>query len=138
MAQLALPLVQAVASAIPLTGAPMQAAIGGLLTILQAIDRRGQNSADVNSLASRLHRLSCHFCNAPPAQDLLEQSRRGSLDRMPQGSWSSSQCCITVVPHTHPFHKLSPDAPVKSTVIWRSICCRPKCKCNTKCMKCGG
>jgi hypothetical protein len=40
MAQLALPMVQAVASVIPLVGAPMQAAIGGLLTSLQAIDVR--------------------------------------------------------------------------------------------------
>jgi hypothetical protein len=40
MAQLALPLMQAVASAIPLVGAPMQAAIDGLLTGLQAIDVR--------------------------------------------------------------------------------------------------
>ncbi|KIK33309.1 hypothetical protein CY34DRAFT_717806 [Suillus luteus UH-Slu-Lm8-n1] len=39
MAQLALPMVQAVASVIPF-GAPMQAAIGGLLTSLQAIDVR--------------------------------------------------------------------------------------------------
>jgi hypothetical protein len=38
MAQVALPLVQAVAGSIPLVGAPMQAAISGLLTSLQAID----------------------------------------------------------------------------------------------------
>ncbi|KAG2057352.1 hypothetical protein BDR06DRAFT_199245 [Suillus hirtellus] len=40
MAQLALPLIQDIASAIPLVGAPMQAAIGGLLAGLQAIDVR--------------------------------------------------------------------------------------------------
>jgi hypothetical protein len=40
MAQLVLPLVQVIASAIPLVGAPMQAAIGGLLSCLQAIDVR--------------------------------------------------------------------------------------------------
>jgi hypothetical protein len=40
MAQLILPSVQAVLSAIPLVGAPMQAAIGGLLAGLQAIDVR--------------------------------------------------------------------------------------------------
>ncbi|KAG1729480.1 uncharacterized protein EDB91DRAFT_809636 [Suillus paluster] len=82
MAQLALPLVQAVAGAIPLVGAPMQAAIGGLLTSLQAIDRHGQNNADINSLTLRLHRLSCHLCNAPPTRDPLEQSRRDSLIRV--------------------------------------------------------
>jgi hypothetical protein len=38
MAQVALPFVHAIAGAIPLAGAPMQAAIGGLLTGLQTID----------------------------------------------------------------------------------------------------
>ncbi|KAG1848429.1 hypothetical protein F4604DRAFT_1935375 [Suillus subluteus] len=38
MAQIALPSVQAIVGAIPLVGAPMQAAIGGLLLGLQAID----------------------------------------------------------------------------------------------------
>jgi hypothetical protein len=38
MAQVALPFVQAITGAIPLVGAPMQAAISGLLTGLQAID----------------------------------------------------------------------------------------------------
>jgi hypothetical protein len=38
MAQVALPFVQAISGAIPLVGAPMQAAIGGLLTGLQTID----------------------------------------------------------------------------------------------------
>ncbi|KAG2365399.1 hypothetical protein BDR07DRAFT_1374355 [Suillus spraguei] len=37
-AQLALPLVQAFTGVIPLVGAPINAAIGGLLAILQAID----------------------------------------------------------------------------------------------------
>jgi len=40
MAQLSLPVLHAVAGAIPLAGALMQAAIGGLLAILQAIDVR--------------------------------------------------------------------------------------------------
>jgi hypothetical protein len=38
MAQVALPFVKAIASPIPLVGNPMQAAVGGLLTGLQAID----------------------------------------------------------------------------------------------------
>jgi hypothetical protein len=38
MAQVALPLVQAIVGAIPLVGAPMQAAISGIMTSLQAID----------------------------------------------------------------------------------------------------
>ncbi|KAG2127125.1 hypothetical protein DEU56DRAFT_821298 [Suillus clintonianus] len=82
MAQLALPLVQAVASAIPLVGAPMQAAIGGLVTGLQAIDRHNQNKADLDGLTLRLDRLSRELCNASPALDPVEQSRRDSFVRM--------------------------------------------------------
>ena len=40
MAQTSLPLVQTAAGAIPLAGPPIQAAIGGLLMILQNIDVR--------------------------------------------------------------------------------------------------
>ncbi|KAG2129660.1 uncharacterized protein EDB93DRAFT_114071 [Suillus bovinus] len=83
MAQLALPLVQNIASAIPLVGAPMQAAISGLLTGLQAIDRHSQNEADLNSLISRLGRLSRELCNASPASDPVEQSRRDFFVRYP-------------------------------------------------------
>ncbi|KAG1719723.1 hypothetical protein EDB19DRAFT_631173 [Suillus lakei] len=43
MAQPGLPLVQVIPGAIPLAGPPMQIAITGLLTILQAINRRSQN-----------------------------------------------------------------------------------------------
>jgi predicted component of type VI protein secretion system len=38
IAQVSLPVVQAAAEAIPIAGAPMKAAIGGLLAVLQAID----------------------------------------------------------------------------------------------------
>lgn len=84
MAQLVLPLVQVIASAIPLVGAPMQAAIGGLLSCLQAIDRHHQNKAGLDSLTLRLNRLSCNLCNAPPANNPSEQSRRDSFVRMLQ------------------------------------------------------
>ncbi|KAG2351562.1 hypothetical protein BDR07DRAFT_1583796 [Suillus spraguei] len=79
MTQTFLPLVQGVAGAIPIAGPPMQAAIGGLLSILQLIDRRSQNKADLDHLALQLHRLSSHLCNAPTAQDSLEQYRRDSI-----------------------------------------------------------
>ncbi|KAG1811864.1 uncharacterized protein BJ212DRAFT_497630 [Suillus subaureus] len=79
MAQTFLPLVQSVAGAIPLAGPPMQAAISGLLSILQVVDRRSQNKADIDRLALRLHRLSSHMCNAPTAQDPYEQYRRDSI-----------------------------------------------------------
>ncbi|KAG2153399.1 hypothetical protein DEU56DRAFT_907830 [Suillus clintonianus] len=78
MAQVALPFVQAIAGAIPLVGAPMQAAIGGLMTSLQAID----NKSDLVSLTLRLNRLSLDLCNAPPARDPVERSRRDSFVRM--------------------------------------------------------
>ncbi|KAG1756100.1 hypothetical protein EDB19DRAFT_452031 [Suillus lakei] len=84
MAQLALPLVQNVAGIIPLVGAPMQAAIGGLLSGLQAIDRHNQNKADLHSLTLRLDRLSRDLCNASLASDPVEQSRRDSFVRMLQ------------------------------------------------------
>ncbi|KAG2117552.1 hypothetical protein BD769DRAFT_1672593 [Suillus cothurnatus] len=84
MAQVALPFVQAISGAIPLVGAPMQAAIGGLLTGLQTIDRHRQNKAGLDSLILRLNRLSLDLCNAPPAWDPVEQYRRDSFVRMLQ------------------------------------------------------
>lgn len=42
MAQVALPSVQAIAGVFPLVGSPMQAAIGGLLSILQTFNVRAQ------------------------------------------------------------------------------------------------
>ncbi|KAG2120204.1 hypothetical protein BD769DRAFT_1020616 [Suillus cothurnatus] len=84
MAQIALPFVQAIAGAIPHVGAPMQAAIGGLLMGLQAIDRHGQNKADLESLILRLNRLNLNLCNAPPAWDPVEQYQRDSFVRMLQ------------------------------------------------------
>lgn len=86
IAQLVFPLVQAVAGPIPLVGAPIQAAIGGLLTILQVIDRRDQNKADLDDLTSRLYELYSHLCNAPLARNPLEQSRRDLLARKLQGT----------------------------------------------------
>ncbi|KIK37722.1 hypothetical protein CY34DRAFT_63591, partial [Suillus luteus UH-Slu-Lm8-n1] len=82
--QVALPLVQAVAGSIPLVGAPMQAAISGILTGLQAIDRRSQNKSDLDALTSRLNRLCRNLCNAPPARDPAEQLQRDSFVRMLQ------------------------------------------------------
>ncbi|OAX35167.1 hypothetical protein K503DRAFT_392781, partial [Rhizopogon vinicolor AM-OR11-026] len=84
MIQLVLPVVQGATGAIPLAGPPMQAAIGGLLAILQAIDRNSQNTDSVASLRSRLQRLHCHLCNASTARDPPEQSRRDSLTRILQ------------------------------------------------------
>ncbi|KAG2343353.1 hypothetical protein BDR05DRAFT_962852 [Suillus weaverae] len=81
IAQVALPLVQAFTGVIPLVGAPIHAAIGGLLGILQVIDRCDQNKAALDDLTSRLYRLYYHLCNAPRALDPLEHSRRDFLAR---------------------------------------------------------
>ncbi|KAG2343445.1 hypothetical protein BDR05DRAFT_962966 [Suillus weaverae] len=81
IAQVALPTVQAFMGVIPLVGAPMNAAIGGLWQILQVINRCDQNKAALDDLTSRLYRLCCHLCNAPPALDPLEHYRRDFLAR---------------------------------------------------------
>ncbi|KAG0695536.1 hypothetical protein DFH29DRAFT_1072453, partial [Suillus ampliporus] len=56
--QLSLPVAQAVAGAIPLAGPPIQAAIGGLLAILQAIDwsSQMQNHNDMHEVSAILQR----------------------------------------------------------------------------------
>ncbi|KAJ8582442.1 hypothetical protein M405DRAFT_564753 [Rhizopogon salebrosus TDB-379] len=82
IAWLSLPVLQATAGAVPLVGASIQAVIGGLLAILQAIDRGMQNKADLDQLTSRLYGLLCLFLNAPPARRPREQCRRDSLIRM--------------------------------------------------------
>jgi hypothetical protein len=99
VAQVALPFAQAIVGSIPLVGAPIRAAISGLLEILLVIDvsaywmmkmflvfkgpsqRCDQNEAALVDLTSRLHRLYYHLCNAPPALDPLEHSRRDFLTR---------------------------------------------------------
>ncbi|KAJ8580423.1 hypothetical protein M405DRAFT_55812 [Rhizopogon salebrosus TDB-379] len=82
IAQLSLPVLQATAGAVPIVGASIQAAVSGLLAILQAIDRGIQNKADLDQLTSRLYGLLCLLLNAPPARHPREQSRRESLVRM--------------------------------------------------------
>ncbi|KAG1736547.1 hypothetical protein EDB19DRAFT_1910207 [Suillus lakei] len=82
MAQTFLPFVLAVAGPIPLAGAPVKAAIGGLLEIFQAMDRHGQNKVDLDSLALRLDRLRHDLCNAPRARDNCERLRRERLISM--------------------------------------------------------
>ncbi|KAG1896374.1 uncharacterized protein F5891DRAFT_1193172 [Suillus fuscotomentosus] len=81
IAQVALPLVQAFTGVVPLVGAPINAAIGGLLGVLQVINRCDQNKAALDNLTSRLYRLYYHLCNVPPALDPLEHSRRDLLAR---------------------------------------------------------
>lgn len=79
--QVALPLIQAFTGVIPLVGAPMNAAIGGLLGILRVINRCDQNKAALVDLNLQLYRLFCHLCNAPPPLDPLKHSRIDLLAR---------------------------------------------------------
>ncbi|KAG1794471.1 hypothetical protein EV424DRAFT_1547973 [Suillus variegatus] len=79
MTQTFLPGVQAAAGAIPVTGPPIHAAIGELLAILQTVDRRCQNKADLERLRTQLCRLSLYLYNALPLQDPFEQDRRDAI-----------------------------------------------------------
>ncbi|KAG2074518.1 hypothetical protein BDR04DRAFT_181719 [Suillus decipiens] len=74
IAQVALPLLQAVTGVIPLAGTPINAAIS-------PSQKCDQNKAAVDDLISRLGRLSQHLSNAPPASDPLEPNRRDVLTR---------------------------------------------------------
>ncbi|KAI6155948.1 hypothetical protein BKA82DRAFT_245764 [Pisolithus tinctorius] len=66
-----LPVVQEVAGVIPIAGAPLKAAIGGLLAVLQLIDRCTQNT------------------NAPTAQTPDEEDRRKRLIKMLEDTTST-------------------------------------------------
>ncbi|KIN97438.1 hypothetical protein M404DRAFT_894467 [Pisolithus tinctorius Marx 270] len=95
--QIAAPVVQAAAEAILVAGAPMKAAIGGLLAILQVIDvtlLRFQvqffilnlNIIESHSEQGRLKRphsptynLSCHIAIAPTARTPFEEISRRAL-----------------------------------------------------------
>jgi len=98
VAQLVLSGVNGIVAPIPLVGSPLQAAISGLLTILQTIDvsthlttrtvpnldnlqTHTQSKAAIAGLRGRLNRLSGHLCNAPIARDGFEQLRRENLIR---------------------------------------------------------
>ncbi|KAI6115451.1 hypothetical protein EV401DRAFT_73898 [Pisolithus croceorrhizus] len=79
--QITLPVVQAAAAAIPVVGAPLKAAISGLLAVLQVIDRRIQNREDLDCLTRRLYNLSCHMANAPATRTPLEEASRRTLTK---------------------------------------------------------
>ncbi|KAI6042035.1 hypothetical protein EDC04DRAFT_1077284 [Pisolithus marmoratus] len=77
--QITLPMVQAIAEGIPVAGAPLKAVIGGLLSVLQIIDKHVQNREDLDDLTRLLYDLSCHIANAPTAQSCSEEARRQAL-----------------------------------------------------------
>jgi len=93
--QLAIPVFQAVAGAIPVVGTPLRAAVDGLLQIIQVIDvghifcimgflliasqTTKRNKSALNDLASRLHRLSEFLSYEPEPRNELEVSQRTAL-----------------------------------------------------------
>ncbi|KAH7882017.1 hypothetical protein F5I97DRAFT_1931736 [Phlebopus sp. FC_14] len=79
MAQICLPMLQSLVGVVPVAGTALGAAVGGLLSVLQLVDRQNQNKADLDRLARRLYQLLCHVANAPIAQAPLEHSRRETL-----------------------------------------------------------
>ncbi|KAI6125118.1 hypothetical protein EDD16DRAFT_1560147 [Pisolithus croceorrhizus] len=95
--QMTLPVVQAVAEAIPVAGAPLKAAISGLLAVLQVKDRYVQNREDLNDLTYRLYNLSCHIANVPTAQSPFEEANRHVLIKVLEDTavkLSKMQSCI--------------------------------------------
>ncbi|KAI6015204.1 hypothetical protein F5J12DRAFT_970065 [Pisolithus orientalis] len=84
--QITLPVVQAAMEAIPVAGAPLKAAIGGLLTVLQLIDKRAQNTDDLSTLTRLLYDLSRHLLDAPAARIPREEERRRMLKCKLEGS----------------------------------------------------
>ncbi|KAI6099411.1 hypothetical protein EV401DRAFT_2034622 [Pisolithus croceorrhizus] len=66
-------------AAIPGIGAPLAAAIDGLVVVVQVIDRQIQNREALDSLTRRLYTLCCHIANAPAAQTPFEDAIRRAL-----------------------------------------------------------
>src|SRR5579863_9845584 len=94
--QLVSPMVQAVTGVIPVAGTPLKAAVDVLLCVIQMIDVgplalfRGnsiliafqttkRNKADLDDLASRVHRLSEFLSLEPQPRDEVEDGRRTAL-----------------------------------------------------------
>ncbi|KAI6105153.1 hypothetical protein EDD16DRAFT_1633881 [Pisolithus croceorrhizus] len=77
--QITLPVVRAAIAAIPGIGAPLAAAIDGLVVVVQVIDRQIQNREALDSLTRRLYTLCCHIANAPAARTPFEDVIRRDL-----------------------------------------------------------
>ncbi|KAI6013027.1 hypothetical protein EDC04DRAFT_721177 [Pisolithus marmoratus] len=79
--QLVSPLVQGTAGAIPVAGSPLKAAVDGLLYIIQIIDTKNRNKADLDKLASRLQQLFDILLQQPEPLDEKEAKRREALTK---------------------------------------------------------
>ncbi|KAG9313748.1 hypothetical protein JVU11DRAFT_6104 [Chiua virens] len=71
-----LPPVQAFADVIPCVGGVIKSAVGGMLGILQLVDRWAQNKDEIEQLTSRLHVLRRFIDNAPIARTIIEENLR--------------------------------------------------------------
>ncbi|KAF8452438.1 hypothetical protein L210DRAFT_790515, partial [Boletus edulis BED1] len=87
-AQTFLPPVQAIADVIPGVGSIIKGAIGGILSILQLVDRYIQNKDDLEKLNLRLHLLRNHIDNAQVARTAFEETLRLRLLRYLQNAQS--------------------------------------------------
>ncbi|KAG6382142.1 hypothetical protein JVT61DRAFT_785 [Boletus reticuloceps] len=75
-AQTCLPSLQAAADVIPGVGSIIKGTIGGILSILQLVDRYIQNKHDLEKLTLRLHLLRHHIDNAPISRTTFEETMR--------------------------------------------------------------
>ncbi|KAI6103349.1 hypothetical protein EDD16DRAFT_302993 [Pisolithus croceorrhizus] len=80
--QITLPMVRAVAAAIPVVGSPLAAAIGGLLAIVNVIDTSIQNREALDGLTRQLYTLCCHLANAPTPRTPIEEINRRALTKV--------------------------------------------------------
>ncbi|KAF8547928.1 hypothetical protein OG21DRAFT_827857 [Imleria badia] len=111
-AQTFLPPIQAVADVVPGIGGVIKGVIGGMLSMLQLVDRYIQNKDDMEGLVLRLHLLLRLIENAPIARTTFEETMRrrllnaletaksqlGKMERRIRGSTSVTQDitgCIT-------------------------------------------
>jgi hypothetical protein len=74
-------MVQAAAGAIPAVGPALKSAVEGMLYIIQIIDTKNRNKADLDDLASRVRRLSDFLSQEPQPRDEEETRRRMELTR---------------------------------------------------------
>ncbi|KAI6022482.1 hypothetical protein BKA83DRAFT_4279319 [Pisolithus microcarpus] len=80
--QITLPVVQGTVAAVPAVGAPLAAAIGGLLAVLKVIDTSIQNREALDNLTCQLYTLYRHLANAPIPRTPIEETNRRVLTKV--------------------------------------------------------
>lgn len=76
--QLVSPMVQAAAVAIPVAGPTLKAAVDGFLCVMQMVETRNRNKADIEGLASRVRSLLEFLSREPQPRD--EEAARRMMD----------------------------------------------------------